>query len=150
MRRVPLALWLTLLSLGLVLLVVAGLVPAALALFRRLALENARASVQLAALGAREGIERHGEDTLTAARLLAERPTLVRLVEQGAAPARSWSAAGSSPPFRRTCRGRRSRSSERTGSATRSRSAASTGSSPRRRSREASTARRSRCGASRT
>jgi signal transduction histidine kinase len=82
-RRLPLGAWLTLLSLGLVLLVVAGLLPAALALFEKLAEENARSRVRLAALGAVDGVERQAQGALTAARLLAERPTLLRLLAAG-------------------------------------------------------------------
>ncbi len=84
-RRLPLGAWLALLSLGLVLLVVAGLVPAALALFERLAEENAQARVRLAAVGAAEAAEREAREVATAARLLAERPTLLRLAAAGAA-----------------------------------------------------------------
>ncbi len=80
-RRLPLWVWLTLLSLLLVLLVAAGLVPAGLVLLERLATENARARVQLAAVGALEALQRLIDAALTSARLLAERPTLLRFVE---------------------------------------------------------------------
>ncbi|MGH9382240.1 MAG: sensor histidine kinase [Thermoanaerobaculia bacterium] len=79
MRRLPLAAWLALLTVGVVLLVVATLASAALALFGRLADENARSRVRLAALGAVEGVEREADAAATTARLLAERPTLLRL-----------------------------------------------------------------------
>ena len=83
MPRVTFALWLTLLSLGLVALVVGGLVPAGLALIRDMATEHARSRVQLAALSAAGGIQRYAGNGLRSARLLAERPTLLRLVETG-------------------------------------------------------------------
>ncbi len=82
-RRLPLGAWLALLSLGLVLLVVAGLAPAALALLDRLADENARSRVRLAAAGAVEAAESEAAEVLTAARLLAERPTLLALSAAG-------------------------------------------------------------------
>jgi signal transduction histidine kinase len=83
-KPIPLGAWLALLSLGLVLLVVAGLVPAALGLFEQLAEENARARVRLAAIGAVEAAEREAREVATAAQILAERPTLHRLVSTGA------------------------------------------------------------------
>lgn len=83
MRRLPLSAWLALLTVALVLAVVGALAPAAFALLGRLADENARVRVELAALGAVEALEREAEDAATGARLLAERPTLVRLVATG-------------------------------------------------------------------
>ncbi len=67
---------------GLVLLVAAGLVPGGLLLLRRLAAESAAARVQLAASGALEGLRLQEQEVLTAARLLAERPTLARLLRE--------------------------------------------------------------------
>ena len=83
MRRLPFGVWLTLASLGLVLLVVAGLVPAGLVLFRRMAAENARARVELSAVAALEALRAHAEEARTGARLLSQRPTLQRLVQSG-------------------------------------------------------------------
>ncbi len=68
------------LNIGLVLLVAAGLVPGGLLLLRQLAAESASARVELAALGAVEGLRLHSEEVLTGTRLLAERPTLHRLL----------------------------------------------------------------------
>lgn len=79
MRSLPLSVRLTLLSLLLVLVVAAGLFPTATALFERMAEDNARARVRLAALDAAEEIEQLAEEARTSARLLAERPTLLRL-----------------------------------------------------------------------
>jgi signal transduction histidine kinase/HAMP domain-containing protein len=79
MRRLPLSAWLGFLNAGVVLLVTGALAPAALTLFERLAAENARSRVQLAALGAVEAIEGEAAAVATAADLLAERPTLLRL-----------------------------------------------------------------------
>ena len=83
MRRWPLAVWLGLLTLGVVALVAGALAPAALALLERLAEENARSRVRLAALGAAEAVEGRAEAAATSARLLAERPTLLRLSTAG-------------------------------------------------------------------
>jgi signal transduction histidine kinase/HAMP domain-containing protein len=68
------------LNVGLVLLVSAGLVPGGLLLLRRFAREGARARVELAAAGAVESVRRQAEETLSSARLLAERPTVRGLV----------------------------------------------------------------------
>jgi PAS domain S-box-containing protein len=54
-----------------------------LALLRDQAEEQALDRVRLAGLSARDEIRRVSEDTLTAARLLASRPTLIRLVREG-------------------------------------------------------------------
>ena len=83
MRRWPLAAWLALLSAGVVLMVAGALAPAALALFARMAEENARARAQLAAAGAAEAVEREAAGAGVTARLLAERPTLQRLAAEG-------------------------------------------------------------------
>jgi signal transduction histidine kinase len=82
MRGVRLGVWMAVLGLGLVLLVLAGVVPGGLLLLRRLADENARARVDLAALGAVERLQFEAGEVLTGARLLAERPTLRRLVDE--------------------------------------------------------------------
>lgn len=83
MRRLSLSTWLGLLTVGTVLLVAGALAPVALRLLERQAEENARARVQLAALGAAEAIEGRAATMATAATLLAERPTLSRLLESG-------------------------------------------------------------------
>jgi len=82
-RSMSLGAWLSLLSFALVLLVLAALVPTGLGSFERLATENARNRVQLAVLGAVEGLQRYAEEALVDARLLAERPTLLRLTGSG-------------------------------------------------------------------
>lgn len=83
MRRFPLSAWLALLTVGVVLLVAGALAPVALRLFERLAEENARARVRLAAVGAAEAVESRVAAMATAADLLAERPTLARLLASG-------------------------------------------------------------------
>ncbi|HXI04032.1 MAG TPA: ATP-binding protein [Candidatus Saccharimonadales bacterium] len=83
MRRLSLGAWLALMTAGLVLLALSILVPSWLTLLDRLASEGARSRVELAAIGAAEGVERFGEDSATAARILAGRPTLQRLVRDG-------------------------------------------------------------------
>src|SRR5688572_10634207 len=87
MRRWPLAAWLALLSAGVVLMVAGALAPAALALFGRMAEENARARAQLAAGGAAEAGEREAAAAAVTARLLAERPTVLRRAAEGAGEA---------------------------------------------------------------
>lgn len=74
---------LVMLNAGLVLLAVAGVAVAALALLERLADEQALARVALGAESARLAIERASEQVATSARLLAERPTVVRLLTEG-------------------------------------------------------------------
>jgi signal transduction histidine kinase len=83
MRRLPLAAWLALLTVGVALLVAGALAPAALGLFTTLAEENARSRAQLAALGAAGALEGEAEAAATTARLLAERPTLLRFLAAG-------------------------------------------------------------------
>src|SRR5687768_16933528 len=78
MKALPTAVWMTGLNVGLVLLVSAGLVPGGLLL--RFAREGAQSRVELAAVGAVEGVRRQAEETLSSARLLAERPTVRGLV----------------------------------------------------------------------
>lgn len=82
-RRLRLEVWLTLMTSGLVVLVLVGLVPAGLSLLHQLADESASSRVRLAALGAAEGLERHADEGLTHARILAERPTLLRMTANG-------------------------------------------------------------------
>ncbi len=68
---------------GLVLFSIAAIAGTAFGLLREQASAQALARVRAAALAARYEIRRVGEDTVTAARLLASRPTLARLVEHG-------------------------------------------------------------------
>lgn len=66
---------------GTVLLAIIVLALGAGSLLRQQAAEQALSRVRLAGLAARDEIRRHGEDALTAARLLAARPTLLRLLQ---------------------------------------------------------------------
>lgn len=83
MRGLRIAVWTTLLAAGAVLLVVAALVPGGWMLFRRLAEDAARSRVELAAVGALERVEGRIREAETAARILAERPTLSALASSG-------------------------------------------------------------------
>src|SRR5829696_5245749 len=82
MHRLRLSSLLILINVGLLLLAVAGVAVVAAPLFQQLADEQALARITQAGLTARAEIDRAGADTLTAARLLAERPTLLRLLQQ--------------------------------------------------------------------
>jgi signal transduction histidine kinase len=80
----------TLLALGSALLVAAAVLCVSLAsawLLHRLAEEQALARVELAAKAAEDAVTRAAERTETAVRLLAERPTLTRLLTAGDAQA---------------------------------------------------------------
>ena len=68
---------------GLLLAAVLALSFGAIGLLRDQAEQQALARVELAGVTAREEVRRTSEDTLTAARLLAARPTLQRLVRTG-------------------------------------------------------------------
>ena len=81
MRRVRLGTLLIGLNTGLVLLAVAGLSVAAVRLLGRLADEQALARVDLAGRSALLAVERSAGDVSTSAHLLAERPTVGRLLE---------------------------------------------------------------------
>ena len=83
-------------NMALVLLVLAGMSWSAIGLLRDLGDEQALARVQLAGATAREELRRAGEDTLTAARDIARRPTLIRLIADDA-------AGDIVPLLRRTC-----------------------------------------------
>src|SRR5262245_14880196 len=85
-RRMRLATLLVGLNGILVLLAVLALAGAGVGLLERLADEQARARVRLAGAAARAAIERSGVDAATSARLLGERPTLVRLLKEGDGP----------------------------------------------------------------
>lgn len=83
MKRNSLALWLAATSVVLVALVAAGMSWFSFQMLGRLAGDQQRASVQLAGADARVELSRINEDTLTFSRVLAERPTLLRLLAQG-------------------------------------------------------------------
>ncbi|HEX2224542.1 MAG TPA: ATP-binding protein [Thermoanaerobaculia bacterium] len=70
------------LNAGLVLLAVIFVVFAALEMLERLGDEQALARVDLAGAGARQAVERSADDVLTSAQLLAERPTVGRLLQE--------------------------------------------------------------------
>ncbi len=67
---------------GVVLLAIVAIALASLGLLRDQAAEQALFRVRAAAQAARYEIRRAGEDNVTAARLLAGRPTLARLVQE--------------------------------------------------------------------
>jgi len=68
---------------GLLLAAIVVLAFSAVSLLRKQAEQQALARVQLAGVAAREEVRRIGEDTLTAARVLAVRPALQRLIREG-------------------------------------------------------------------
>jgi signal transduction histidine kinase len=78
--RTGLGWWLALINVVIVLLVVGGISISAIGMLRDLADQQGKARVQLAAAMAREDLRRLGEDAVTAAHVLADRPTLQRLV----------------------------------------------------------------------
>jgi signal transduction histidine kinase len=82
-RRTSLGTLLIGLNAGLVLLAVIGVAVAALGLIERFADEQGLARVNLAGAAAQEAVERSARDVRTSAHLLAERPTVKRLVEGG-------------------------------------------------------------------
>jgi signal transduction histidine kinase len=81
MQRLRLSSLLILINVGLLLLAVSGVAVAAARLLQQLADEQALARVTQASLTARAEIDSAGASALTAARLLAERPTLLRLLQ---------------------------------------------------------------------
>jgi len=81
-RKAGLAWSLAAINFGTVLLVVIGISYFAVGMLRDLADEQGKARVQLAGAIAREDLRRMGEDALSAARVLAERPALVRLLAE--------------------------------------------------------------------
>ncbi|HET9329988.1 MAG TPA: ATP-binding protein [Steroidobacteraceae bacterium] len=94
--RTGLAWWLVAIHVTLVLLVGGGISWSASRMLRDLADEQGKARVQLAATTAREDLRRIGENARAAARALADRPTLQRLLAEGQHEAL--------PPFlRRSC-----------------------------------------------
>jgi signal transduction histidine kinase len=72
--------WLAAINVTIVLLVVGGISISAIGMLRDLADQQGKARVQLAGAMAREDLRRQGEDAVTAAHVLADRPTLQRLV----------------------------------------------------------------------
>lgn len=83
MRRLSLSTLLIAINVGLLLLAVTGVAFIAVRLLRQLADEQALARVQQAGVSARQALGRFGEGDLVAAQLLAERPTLQRLLQTG-------------------------------------------------------------------
>jgi signal transduction histidine kinase len=75
--------WLVAVHVAIVLLVGGGISYSAITTLRDLADDQGKARVQLAGAMAREDLRRMVEDAGTAARVLAEQPTLQRLISQG-------------------------------------------------------------------
>jgi signal transduction histidine kinase len=75
--------WLVAIHVAIVLLVGGGISYSAIGMLRDLADEQGKARVQLAGAMAREDLRRMVEDAGTAARVIAEQPTLQRLLAQG-------------------------------------------------------------------
>ncbi len=88
--------WMVAIHVAIVLLVGGGISFSAIRMLHDLADEQGKARVQLAGATAREDLRRNVEDALTAARALAERPTLQRLLAEGRTDAIS-------PLLRRSC-----------------------------------------------
>src|SRR5437867_7836808 len=86
MRRLSLGTLLTLVNVGLVIAAVVCVVLAAAGLLRRLADEQTLARVGLAGSAAARAVERAGGDLTASARLLAERSSLSRLIQERDAP----------------------------------------------------------------
>lgn len=75
--------WLVAIHVAIVLLVGGGISYSAIGMLRDLADEQGKSRVQLAGAMAREDLRRMDEDAGTAARVIAEQPTLQRLLSQG-------------------------------------------------------------------
>jgi hypothetical protein len=82
--QIGLASWLGGGSVVVVLIAVVAMAIACAVLLNRAVQQQALMRVQLAATSARELMRRVGEDVLTDAQVLAERPTLLRLLQQQA------------------------------------------------------------------
>lgn len=80
--QATLAWWLVAAHVVIVLLVGGGISYSAIGMLHDLADDQGKARVQLASATAREDMRRMAEDALTAARTLAERPTLSRLLQE--------------------------------------------------------------------
>ncbi|HEV8578598.1 MAG TPA: ATP-binding protein [Thermoanaerobaculia bacterium] len=85
MRRLSFGTLLIGLNSGLVLLAVVAVVAAAVGLIERFADEQGLARVNLAGASAQEAVARSARDVRTSAQLLAERPTVKRLLAEGKA-----------------------------------------------------------------
>jgi len=96
MKRNSLGWWLAASNVAIVLLVAAGISYFAIDMLRELADSQQKVHVQLAGANAREEITRMAEDTLTYARVLAERPPLRRLLAESG-------REGLAPFMRRFC-----------------------------------------------
>src|SRR5262245_61561054 len=96
MKRNSLGRWLAASNVAIVLLVAAGISYFAIDMLRGLADGQQKVRVQLAGANSRAEITRMAEDTLTYARVLAERPPLRRLIDE---PGRE----GLAPFLRRFC-----------------------------------------------
>jgi signal transduction histidine kinase len=83
MRRLSLSTLLIGLNAGLVFVAVVAVAFAAVGLLERFANEQALARVNLAGVSAQEAVERSARDVATSAHLLAERPTVKRLLGEG-------------------------------------------------------------------
>jgi signal transduction histidine kinase len=81
-RRLSLGALLSAFSLGMVIIAIACVGVAGVQLLQRLADDQAVARVRLAAVGAAQALDRTGERLEISADLLAERPTLVRYVQE--------------------------------------------------------------------
>jgi signal transduction histidine kinase len=82
MKRNSLGWWLAASNVAIVLLVAAGIAYFAIDMLRGLADSQQKVHVQLAGANSRDEITRMAEDTLTYARVLAERPPLRRLIAE--------------------------------------------------------------------
>jgi signal transduction histidine kinase len=96
MKRNSLGWWLAASNVAIVLLVAAGISYFAIDMLRGLADSQQKVRVQLAGANARQEITRMAEDTLTYARVLAERPPLGRLLSESG-------RGGLTPFLRRFC-----------------------------------------------
>jgi signal transduction histidine kinase len=94
--RASLGAWIAGINVLIVLLVVGGISVSAIGSLRKLADEQGKSRVQLAGAMAREDLRRFGEDALTQARTVADRPTLQRLMADR-------QAAAIGPYLRRSC-----------------------------------------------
>ncbi|MBV8740656.1 MAG: hypothetical protein JOZ12_02670, partial [Sinobacteraceae bacterium] len=81
--RASLTWWLIAINVTIVLVVGGGISYSAIQTLHDLADDQGKARAQLAGAMAREDLRRMGEDMLTAARALSERPSLQRLVSEG-------------------------------------------------------------------
>ena len=82
-RTAGLGVWLGAGSVAIVLLAVVSVAYSSIGLLGKLAERQALTRVQLAGASATEYLRRTGEDVLSGTRVLAERPTLRRLLTQG-------------------------------------------------------------------